>query len=80
MENEQMDTKQKEFYDYLRSYTESLKDTIHLLYVLLKSLDDKAKGAKLSYKEHHENNEKYQESIKKYHSYGEKLNELYDSI
>lgn len=62
-EPEMMNSQQKEFYDCLCSYTEALKETVYLLFVMLHSLDQKAKGEKLNFKEHSENNAKYKDSI-----------------
>ena len=77
---ETMNRQQKEFYDCLCSYTEALKETVHLLFIMLHALDQKAKGEKLNFKEHSENNAKYKDSINVYMSRGQELNELYKVI
>ncbi len=79
-EPETMNSQQKEFYDCLHSYTEALKETVYLLFVMFQALDQKAKGEKLNFKEHSENNTKYKDSINVYMLLGQELNELYKVI
>lgn len=69
--------KDKQFVDCLLSYTKALTETVSLLSVMYNALNEKAKGNKLSFKEHMENDKKYQASIKNYLSYGNELNNLY---
>ena len=75
-----MNSKQKDFYDCLYSYTEALEETVRLLFIMLNALDQKVKGGKLNFKEHSENNAKYKDSINIYMVQGQKLNELYKTI
>lgn len=77
LESETMNSQQKTFYNCLCSYTEALKETVYLLFVMLHALDQKAKGEKLNFKEHGENNAKYKDSINVYMSRGQELNQLY---
>lgn len=77
---ETMNSQQKAFYDCLCSYTEALKETVYLLFIMLHALAEKAKGEKLNFKEHSENNAKYKNSINVYMSRGRELNELFKAV
>ncbi|TRZ53492.1 hypothetical protein D4R99_00725 [bacterium] len=70
----------RQFTECLLSYTNALTETVGLLYVMYQALKGKASGNKLSFKEHLENNKKYQESIKEYVRQGEQLNNLFRSL
>lgn len=72
--------KEKEFAECLFLYTKSLTETAHLLFKLLHALEEKAKGNKLNFGEHMENDKKYQKSIETYTEYGQKLNILYSDL
>ncbi|MFA6250278.1 MAG: hypothetical protein WC686_02095 [Candidatus Shapirobacteria bacterium] len=72
--------KERQFFDCLLSYTRALTETVSLLSAMYYALNEKAKGNKLSLKDHLENDKKYQVSIKNYLSYGVKLNNLYKSL
>lgn len=78
--SETMNSQQKAFYNCLFSYTEALKETVYLLFIMLHALAEKAKGEKLNFKEHSENNAKYKDSINVYMSRGQELNELFNTI
>lgn len=80
LKNEASKGKEQEFAEGLFLYTKALTETVHLLFMLLHALKEKAEGGELSMKEHMENNKKYQESIKTYTEYGEDLNKLYSSL
>ncbi len=80
LKSETMNSQQKEFYDCLCSYTEALKETVYLLFLMLHALEQKAKGEKLNFKEHSDNNTKYNASINVYMTRGQELNELYKTI
>lgn len=75
-----MDKGEVDFYECLREYAESLKNTVYLLFLMLKSLDRKANGEKLNFTEHSDNNQKYKDSIREYATLGEKLNSLYNNL
>lgn len=80
LESETMNSQQKAFYNCLCSYAEALKKTVYLLFIMLHALAEKAKGEKLNFKEHSENNAKYKDSINVYMSRGQELNELYKTL
>lgn len=69
-----------EFAECLYQYTKALTDTVYMLFILLNALKEKAEGGKLSLTEHFENNKKYQQMIKVYTDYGEKLNIIYSDL
>lgn len=69
-----LNEKQLYFLETLIEYTQSLKNTIHQLFVLLKALENKAHGGKLSFSDHQSNGVKYQEGINEYEHLGHKLN------
>lgn len=71
---------EKDFAEKLFEYTKALTETVHLLFVLLHALNEKAKGEKLSMSEHAENNKRYQQSIKNYMKHGEELNRIYSKL
>jgi len=80
LKNEAMDGKEKEFAESLFQYTKALIETVHLLFMLLHALSEKAKGEKLSMSEHMENNKRYQQSIEVYMRHGEELNRIYTTL
>ncbi len=75
-----LNSKEKNFVDCLISYTTSLTETTHLLFILLHALQEKAEGNDLSLKEHLENSKKYEESINTYLFHGEELNKAYSEL
>ncbi len=80
LKNEESNSKEKEFAESLFQYTKALTETVYMLFILLNALKEKAEGGKLSLNEHMENNKKYQQMIKTYQVYGEKLNKNYSSL
>jgi hypothetical protein len=80
LKSEASDGKEKEFAESLYQYTKALTETVHLLFMLLHALSEKAKGEKLSMSEHMENNKKYQQSIERYMECGEELNKVYATL
>ena len=72
--------KEKQFADCLFLYSEALTETVTLLFNMAHALKEKAKGNKLSFQQHMENDKKYKESIKVYQKYGEELNNLYQAL
>ena len=80
LKNEAKDGKEMEFAESLYQYSKALTETVHLLFMLLHALNEKAKGEKLSMNDHMENNKKYQQSIHEYMNRGEELNRIYSTI
>lgn len=72
--------KEKQFAECLLSYTKALTETVNLLDAMYLALNKKANGEKLSFKEHSDNNKKYQSAIKVYVNQGNRLNILYHSL
>lgn len=72
--------KEKEFAESLYEYSKSLTETVHVLFMHLHALKEKAEGGKLSMSEHMENNKRYQQSIEVYTANGEELNKIYSTL
>jgi hypothetical protein len=72
--------KEKQFAKCLFLYTKSLTETVHLLFIMAHTLQEKAEGNKLSFQEHMENDKKYKNSIQVYTKLGEELNNLYRTL
>lgn len=78
---EAQNIEQKEFIECLSNYTDALIETNNLFHKMLDYLRVAATaGGKRSFGEHLRNNKEYQESIKNYMQYGDKLNTLYRQL
>jgi uncharacterized protein Yka (UPF0111/DUF47 family) len=72
---------QKEFVECLSDYTNALIETNNLFHTMLDYLRVAATaGGDRSFGKHMQNNKAYQESIKNYMQYGDKLNSLYRQL
>ncbi|MFA6601354.1 MAG: hypothetical protein WCT02_00620 [Candidatus Paceibacterota bacterium] len=74
---------QNQFRKTLLNYTAALINSVTLLHQVIVDLAEASKGSrdrKLSFAEYQSNTQKYQDSMKNYFQYGQRLNRLFDQL
>lgn len=74
---------QSKFIQTMNNYVSALVDSVKLLYEMVNSLFEKSKGSngeKISFSKHRINTQQHNDSMQNYLQYGQKLNDLFDSL